>query len=245
MLMSDQIVINGLQYGIYILEAVVCVLLPSRGGWRHLKGLCLYVALLFCLDGLARPAVLNYFGRSSDQYIYFYWLTDVVLAMGAFSLTCAFFRRACLRQEKWWAIMRLMLVFVFLLVLGISALALTRNYAHLYSIFIIEFSQNLYFSCLVLNTLLYVMIQQLAIDDDELGLLVCGMGVQFAGEAACLAFYHLTVAGSLATLVFNFLSPGCTLGMLLIWIYAIVKVPVAVPVRLHAGKRVLVPVVAD
>lgn len=245
MLMSDQIVINGLQYGIYILEAVVCVLLPFRGGWRHLKGLCLYVVLLFGLDGLARPAVLNYFGRSSVQYIYFYWLSDVALAMGAFILTCAFFRRACAREEKLWRIVRQMLVFVFVLVLGISALSLTRNYSQIYSVFIIEFSQNLYFSCLVLNTLLYIMIQQLAIDDDELGLLVCGMGVQFAGEAACLSFYHLTLGEHLARLVFNFVTPGCTLGMLLIWSYAIMKVPVAVPARLEAGERALVPVVAD
>jgi hypothetical protein len=39
--------------------------------------------------------------------------------------------------------------------------------------------------------MLYVMLQQLAIDDDELGLLVCGMGVQFAGEAAWFALLAL------------------------------------------------------
>ena len=151
-----------------------------------------------------------------------------------------------MRQEKWWAIMRLMLVFVFILVVAISALALTRNYTQLYTGFIVEFSQNLYFSCLVLNTLLYVMIQQLAIDDDELGLLVCGMGLQFAGEAACLALLHLTSGENLARLVFSLLNPMCTLGMLLIWIYAIVKTPQAVPVRSQVGKQaVLVEAVTD
>ena len=187
--MIDQILNHGLQYGIYILEAVVCGLLASRGGWRNHKGLCLYVTLLFALDGVSRPVVLSHFGAASVQYAYFYWLTDVVLAMGAFLLTCAFFRRACTREEKLWHFVRLLLVFVFLLVVAISALSLTRNYTHLFTMFIIEFSQNLYFTCLVLNTLLYVMIQQLAIEDDELGLLVCGMGVQFAGEAACLALF--------------------------------------------------------
>ena len=196
--MSDQILIHGLEYGIYVLEGLVWVLLASRGRWRHLKGLYLYVTLLFVLDGVARTAVLNYFGPASVQYAYFYWLTDVVLAMGAFLLTCGFFRRACAREEKLWRIVRLLLVFVFVLVVAISALSLTRNYTQLFTMFIIEFSQNLYFSCLILNTLLYVMIQQLAIDDEELGLLVCGMGVQFAGEAAFLALFHLTVGENFA-----------------------------------------------
>ncbi|MGD1156341.1 MAG: hypothetical protein ABSA41_10975 [Terriglobia bacterium] len=244
--MSDQILIHGLQYGIYILEAVVCVLLASRGGWRHLKGLCLYVTLLFCLDGVARPAVLNYFGRASVQFAYFYWLTDVVLAMGAFLLICSFFRRACTREQKLWRFVRLLLVFVFVLVAAISALALTRHYSQLYTGFIVEFSQNLYFSCLVLNTMLYLMIQQLAIDDDELGLLVCGMGVQFAGEAAGLALYHVTLGENFARLVFSFLNPACTLGMLSIWAYAIVKMPQAAPVRLQAGKNAaLAEAIAD
>jgi hypothetical protein len=244
--MSDQILIHGLQYGIYALEATVCVLLASRGRWRRLKGLCLYVTLLFALDGVARPAVLHYFGFASHLYRYFYWLTDVVFALGAFLLICAFFRRACAREERLWRLVRLMLVFVFALVVAISAFALTRHYTQIYSGFIVEFSQNLYFSCLVLNTMLFVMIQQLAIEDDELGLLVCGMGVQFAGEAAGLALYHLTLGEALVNTVFSFLNPACTLGMLLIWTYAIVKTPQTVPVHSQVGKQAaLAEAVAD
>jgi membrane-associated HD superfamily phosphohydrolase len=235
--MSDKLLTCGLQYLGYVLEAAICLLILCQGRWRRLKGFCLYVAALFMLDGVARSAVLNFFGQASRQYNYFYWLTDVVLAIGAFLLTCAFFRRAFAQEEKMWRVVRLALVSVFVLVLGISALSLTRNYAHLYTLFIVEFSQNLYFSCLVLNTLLYVMMQQLAIDDDELGLLVCGMGVQFAGEAACLALFHLTVGEHFARVIFSFVNPACTLGMLLIWIYAIVKVPEAVPVPSQVGKQ--------
>jgi hypothetical protein len=229
----------------------VCVLLASRGRWRRHKGLCLYVTLLFGLDGVARPAVLNYFGATSVQFAYFYWLSDVVLAMGAFLLTCTFFRRASAHEDKIWRVVRLMLVFVFILVLGVSGLSLTRNYSNLFShtshtFFIIEFSQNLYFSCLLLNTLLFVMIQQLAIDDEELGLLVCGMGLQFAGEAAGLALLHLTSLEPFSRLVFSFLNPACTLGMLLIWIYAIVKTPQAVSVGSQVGKQAaLAEAVAD
>lgn len=235
--MSDQIFFHGLQYGIYVLELVLFVLLARCGRWTRLKGLCLYVLLLFVVDGVARAAVLHYFGLESTQYRYFYWLTDVVLALGAFLLICAFFWRACAREDKLWAFTRLLLVFAFILVLGISALFLSRGYTHLFTHFIIEFSQNLYFTCLVLNTLLYVMIQQLSIDDEELGFLVCGIGVQFAGEAACLALLRLTFAENLPRVLLSLLGPTCTLGMLLIWSYAIVKKPEAVPVRSLVGKQ--------
>ena len=238
-LVSNELLIHGLQYAGYALEGFICLRLVRGGRWRDHKGLCLYVTLLFALDGVARPTVLNYFGWASVQFRYFYWLTDVVLAMGAFLLTCGFFRRACTQEERLWRFVRLMLVFVFALVVAISALALTRHYTQLYTGFIVEFSQNLYFSCLVLNTLLFVMIQQLAIDDDELGLLVCGMGVQFAGEAAGLALYHLTFGEHAVQLVFSLLNPACTLGMLLTWIYAIMKTQEAAPARSQVGKQVV------
>lgn len=243
--MSDQILIHGLEYGISVLEAVVCVLLVARGAGRQLKGLGLYVALLFALDGIGRVAILNYFGQASTQYAYFYWLTDVVLALGAFLLTCGFFRRACVREEKMWSIVRLLLVFVFILVVAVSALTLTRHYNQLYTRFIVEFSQNLYFSCLILNTLLYVMIQQFAIEDDELGLLVGGLGIQFAGEAACLALLHLTAGENFARNIAMVLPPACTLGMLSTWVYAILRPPQTDSVRSHARKQAWVEAVAD
>ncbi len=235
--MTDQILIHGLQYGIYILEGALCLLLAKQGAWRRQLSFFVYVTLLFAVDGLARPAVLDHFGRASMGFFYFYWLTDVALAMGAFLLTCSFFRRACKQEEKLWRFVRLFLVFVFLVVVAISVLSLTRHYTQLYTVFIVEFSQNLYFSCLVLNTLLFVMMQQLAIEDDPLALLVCGMGLQFAGEAAGLALLHLTSGGDFARLIFSFLNPICTLGMLIIWIYAVTKAPQTVLSPSSVGKQ--------
>ena len=244
--MSDLLLTSGLQYAGYLVEAVICLLLFWQGRWRRLKVLGLYVAALFVLDGLARSASLSFFGQRSAQYYYLYWATDVLLALGAFLLVCAFFRRACAQDEKRWAFVRLSLISVFAIVLGVSALSLTRNYAHLYTVFIIEFSQNLYFSCLVLNTLLYVMLQQLAIEDDELGLLICGMGLQFAGEAAGLALVHVTSGENFARVIFGVWNPACTLGMLLIWIYAITRAPQTVAAHSRGSKRaVFLEAVAD
>jgi hypothetical protein len=244
-LKGDQLVLYGIQYAGYALEVCVCVSLAYGSRWRRLKGLGLYVASLFLLDGVARPAVSNFFGKGSSQFFYFYWMTDVVFALGAFLVICSFFRRACLKEEKLWRFVRLLLILVFFVVLAVTSLSLTRHYTHLYNTFIIEFSQNLYFTCLVLNTLLYVMLQQLAIDDDELGLLVCGLGVQFAGEAACLALCSLTLAHSIANAM-TFLAPCCTFAMLWIWVYAIGKNPQTVSSQLQPGKNEsLVEVVAD
>jgi hypothetical protein len=244
--MSEQLLTCCFQYAGYAVEATICLLLFWQGRWRRLRGLWLYVGALFMLDGVARSASLSFFGQKSIQYYYVYWVTDVALALGAFLLVCGFFRRACAQEEKMWSFVRLMLISVFILVLIVSALSLTRNYAHFMTPFIIEFSQNLYFSCLVLNTLLYIMIQQFALDDEELGLLVCGLGIQFAGEAAGLALYHLTLGEHFVQLLFSFLNPACTLGMLLTWIYAITKTPQTVPVHSKVGKQAtLLEAVAD
>ena len=75
---------------------------PRKEDGGGTKVYVLYVGMLFALDGVARAAVLNYFGQKSNQYSYFYWLTDVALALGAFLLICGFFRRACAREEKMW-----------------------------------------------------------------------------------------------------------------------------------------------
>ena len=131
--MKDYIITHGLQYGIYLLEVVLFVLLAQRGKLRRLKWLGLYVFGFFVVDGVARPVVLHYFGFVIPQYSYFYWLTDVVLVLGAFLLICSFFRRACAREEKMWGFTRSLLVFAFVLVLAISALFLTRNYTQLFT----------------------------------------------------------------------------------------------------------------
>jgi hypothetical protein len=180
-----------------------------------------YVLCLLSVD-LGRTWTLHRFGLTSRQYFYAYWSTDFLLVISAFMLVCLFFRRACLREEKMWRFVRRLLVFVFLAVLGISGLIFSRNYKDLFPYFVFEFNQTLYFTCLVLNTLLYVLLQQIESNDEELGLLVCGVGIQFAGPAATLALIHLTTAESYAQSLNSFTIPLCTLGMLLVWAYAIV-----------------------
>ena len=245
--MSQALLADGPRYATYLVEVLVCALLVWRGIWRHAKVLCLYVGSLFLLDGVGRSFVLNLYGLDSTQYACFYWVTDFALAVGAFLLVCALFHRACAHEQKMWSLVRRLLALVFVLVAGISSVTLFRNYDQLAKTrFAFEFSQNLYFTCLILITLLYVMIQQYAIEDDGLSLLVGGFGIQFAGQAACFALINLAPHEGYAVRINDLVAPSCSLAMLLIWAYAIAKTPQEAPARLRAsGGRALVGVTAD
>ena len=215
----------AIQYGVYLLEAGLLVFLLLRRRAHRVLGVFVYLSLLLATDAIGRPFVLYHYGYSSSQYGYFYWLTDFLLTLGAFLLVCAFFRRACVNQQKMWRSIRLMLAFVLVLTFLISAFALSKNYDQLLTRFTFEFQQNLYFTCLVLVTLLYILIQQTNSADEELTLLVCGMGIQFAGPAANFALAYLTPGQGLYGVLYPYyVGPLCTMGMLLTWFYALVWV---------------------
>ncbi len=233
--MGVKLVGYGIQYACFLLEGGLIVYLLRRSYWKRLATILVYAAC-FLAAGALRALFLYRFGLASPQYGYWYWMTDVLLVLAAFLLVCSFFRRACVQEEKMWRFIRLLLVFVFLLVLGISTFSLWRNLDHLFTRFIIEFQQNLYFTCLVLNTLLYLLMQQLDSADDELGLLVCGMGIQLAGPAATLALVHLTPGQHSPEWLLKFISPLAALGMLLTWFYAVSRAPVVAAAHEGEGK---------
>ena len=242
--MDSGIVSYGFQYGCILIEAGLIVFVAQSSHRNRFVSVLLYLSCLLAA-GLARSYILHRFGLHSAQYCYVYWTTDFLLVISAFILVCLFFRRACLHQEKMWPFVRLLLVFIFVLVVGISGLIFSRNYSHLCLRFIAEFNQNLYFACLVLNTLLYLLLQQIDSVDDQLGLLVCGVGIQFAGPAATLALIHLTTGEGFAQSLGSLAMRFCTLGMLLVWAYAIVRVKEKAIQVIRHGTPVPVQVTAD
>ncbi len=235
--MLETVLSCGLQYAGYGLEVLLFLFLLSHGRWRSRKQLALYVGLLAAVDAFGRPYVLYRFGVSSQEYAYFFWLTDFALVVAAFLLVCALFRRACHHEANLWRHVRLLLGLVFVLALMVSLLSLERNYENLFSNFIIEFQQNVYFTCLILLTMLYVLMQKIENTDDELTLLVSGMGIQFAGPAANLALVYLTPGHEYARVLWQYVHPLCTLGMLLIWFYAVAYAPKVVRVP-GLGRKV-------
>lgn len=213
----------GFYYLVQGLILGLLIFLFYRGLWNRLKSVTFYLCAYLLLDGVARRYVFYHFGINSSQYFYVYWLTDVALTLNAFLLVCTFFHRACASHPKMWRHLRLMLIMVLILVLGISVFSLSRNYNNLFGILMIEFQQDLYFTCLVLNTLLYILMQQIETSDDELGLLVSGMGLQFAGPAASLALKFLAPKIAFTESLMHIVLPLCTVGMLLVWTYAVTR----------------------
>jgi hypothetical protein len=212
----------SIQYAGYLLEVALFLYIVLWGQGRRLFGLCIFLASLLIVDSFLRPYTLSVYGRTSSQYYYVYWLSDILLTLEAFLLICFFWRRAFHREERLWHLLRQTLILVFVLVVGISCISVYMKYSQTH--FMDDFQQNLYFSCLVLNTLLYIKMQSMRTRDQELVLLVCGMGVQFAGPAACLAFGYLT-RGHHPQSMFSYVTQFCNSGLLLIWLYAIVGAP--------------------
>jgi hypothetical protein len=242
--MASWLVNYGLCYVGYFLEVGVLLFMLYRGRWKRLTGIFLYLAVLVGLDGVVRFYVLHYYGVESRQYAYAFYVTDFFLALASFLLVCSFFRRACVQEVKMWSHLRLLLVTVFLLVAGYTVVSLYPHHADLGDFriawnSIVEFEQNLYFTCLVLNTLLYLLMQQIASTDEELELLVCGVGIQFAAPAAGWALMALTQGGNYAPALQKFIMPLCTAGMLLTWFYAIAHPSKAVSKLPAKGKFAL------
>jgi hypothetical protein len=151
--MGQKVLENALQYSCQFLELGFIIFVFWRGYVKRLAAPTCYLGW-FLVVSIFRWFVLQRYGLSSRQYFYTYFLSDFLLVVAAFLVVCTFFRRACIREHKLWHFVRLFLIFTFVIVVGISALSLSRNYSHLFSTFIIEFEQNVYFACLVLNTLL-------------------------------------------------------------------------------------------
>jgi len=232
----ETLVQHGIQYGVYLAEVGLFLYLVLWGHCKRLVGVSLYVAGLLTIDAVARPRVLALYGFTSPQYFYFFYVTDAILALSAFLLVCSFFRRASVERREMWQSLRLVLVSVFIIVVGISCVSLKMNYTNLFGRFTTEFEQNLYFTCLVLNTVLYILIQHVQVADDELELLVCGMGIQFAGPAANFALMYLTPGSHFFMSVMQYVGPLCTLGMLGLCFYA-VRIPKAARARAREARR--------
>lgn len=222
--MSGATVTDLLCYAGYILEAGLLVYLLARGYAKSLWELAFYLSMSFGI-GAVRMYTLAKYGLASSQYGNLYWTTDLLLVLAAFVLVASFFRRACSQNQDMWQFVRLLLAAVIVSIAVISYFSLSNHQGKLFSFFIVEFSQNLYFASLVLTTLLYLMTLRMDLADDRLGMLVCGLGIEFAGPAAGLALVYLTNGAEISRVIGVYFFPLCDIGMILTWFYAISRVP--------------------
>src|SRR5208283_1683807 len=119
--MDSNLVSHVLQYAGILIEAALVLYMVWTSQWKGQGGIPLYLTSLLCAQ-LTRAYILHVFGDAGQDYFYVYWSTDLPLVISAFLLVCFLFRRACRNEEKMWGIARLLLWFVFVLVVGISGL---------------------------------------------------------------------------------------------------------------------------
>ncbi|MGA8182631.1 MAG: hypothetical protein WB819_03185 [Terriglobia bacterium] len=215
---------NLLSYAGYILEAGLLVYLLARGHAKRLWELVFYLVMSLSVIA-ARSYTLRHYGLDSSQYWNSYWTTDLLLVLAAFVVVASFFRRACSQNAEMWQFVRLLLGAVLVAITIVSFFSLSSHKDKVFSLFIVQFSQNLYFASLVLTTLLYLMTLKMEVADDRLGMLVCGLGIEFAGPAAGLALFYLARGAELSRLVGVYFFPLCDIGMILTWFYAVSRVP--------------------
>lgn len=211
-------------YGVCVVEAALLVYLLSRGHAKRVWELVFYLSISLGV-GTTRTYVLNRYGFGSPQYGSCYWATDLLIVLAAYVLVISFFRRACSHNPEMWHFLRLLLGTVLVGIAAISYFSLASHQDKFFSFFIVEFSQDLYFATLVLTTLLYLMTLKMEIVDERLGMLVCGLGIEFAGPAAVLALTFLTNGSQTARAVDGCIFPLCDIGMILTWFYAVSRVP--------------------
>jgi hypothetical protein len=222
--MSGVVASDLLSYAGYTLEAGLLVYLVVRGYARPLWELAFYLGMSLGVAG-ARTFTLARYGLTSPQYGNCYWTTDLLLVLAAFVLVASFFKRACSHNQEMWHFVRLLLGTVLIAITIVSYFSLSNHHGKFFSFFIVEFSQNLYFASLVLTTLLYLMTLKMDIADERLGMLVCGLGIEFAGPAAGLALIYLSSGAEISHVIGVYFFPLCDIGMILTWFYAISRVP--------------------
>lgn len=125
---------------------------------------------------------IHNYGYTSQAYFYFYYSWDPIATIIAYLLVGSFFDEM-LRPSVFRRYVCPTLGLLFVLLVGISWLYISRSSGHLYSRFIIEFQQNMFFVGVLLTFLLWLSMMYLGAETRHFALLVSGLGIYFAAHA--------------------------------------------------------------
>lgn len=186
---------------------VVCSL--TRKSFLQYLFLNLYF-IFSLISSASRFLVLRNYGQDSDQYMYCYYYTDLVLTLALFVALISLYTRVFgeLKVKQY-------LYFVAMLVLLGTAMfsyaVVDQSSERLSTRFAYELSQNLYFVGLVLTYILWGAVTKLRETRTRLVQFVLSLGIYFSAYAACYAMVNM--AGQLG--VVQYMSPalGCLLPL--------------------------------
>ncbi len=212
-----ELVVAGLSVILTLMTVLLCVRSESLARYFVLN-LYLIINLAFTLGCLY---VIHAFGYSSYEYLYFYYTGDAIQNVAGYLLIGSFFDQL-LRESAFHKYVRPTLAIFFLLIAGISALFISGSVDRLYSNFVIEFQQNLYFVGVLLTFLLWMSVSYLDVRSRRFTLLVSGLGIYFAAHAASYALWFLfPVLAPLIVVV----PPLAYTFMVGLWLYTFLRVP--------------------
>ena len=217
MIGAYELSIAGLSVVLTLGIGVVCLYTKSFLRYFVLN-LYLLVNLLFTLGCYY---VYLIYGYESGQYYYFYFLGDAIQNIVGYLLIASFFDRL-LRESAFHKYVRPTLAICFLLIAGISALFIVGSVEHLYSEFVLELQQNLYFVGVLLTFLLWMSVSYLDVRSRRFTLLVSGLGIYFAAHAASYALRFLFSGLEAPMTVVPPLAYNFMVGL---WLYTFLWVP--------------------
>ena len=190
--------------------------------------------LLDVLVEIARWVVLEKYGQGSDQFMYLYYYTDMLLTVVLYVVLISLYSRVFgeLRFAKH---MRLAAVVLLLGTAGFSYAVVAQSHDRLVTSFAYELSQNLYFVGIILTYLLWGAILKLRETRTRLVQIVLSLGLYFSAYAASYALMNVSPEVPVA----KYASPllGCLLP--LAWCITIMRY--SEESRLAPAQLVVVP----
>jgi hypothetical protein len=202
-----------------LLEVAVVVCALKRHSFHRYLCLNLYMVFSFVVS-VVRYEVFRQFGLQSREYLYCYYYSDAVLTIFLYLALITLYLHVFdeMRVEKY---VRLAAIVLLAGTALFSYAVVQESSQRMFTSFVYELSQNLYFVGLVLTYVLWGAILKLRETRAQLIQLVLSLGVYFSAFAATFAlgnmFPHLQSLTYIAPLF------GCLLP--LAWAYAFFRLP--------------------
>ena len=210
-------------YAIWLLATLLEVTVVVCAFRRRCFGryLCLNLYMVFSLlVTVARYEILHRYGFKSTQYLYCYYYSDAVLTIFLYLALITLYLHVFdeMKVEKF---VRLAAVILLAGTALFSYAVVQQSSERMFSSFVYELSQNLYFVGLVLTYVLWGAILKLRETRTQLIQLVLSLGVYFSAFAATFALGNMFPNLQSVT----YIAPvfGCMLP--LAWAYAFFRLP--------------------
>jgi hypothetical protein len=204
----------------FALQACVVVYSFLRKSFLRYLGINLYM-MAATASTVGGFLILQKFGFSSYEYLYFYYYGDalltVLLYLAVIGLyTLVFEQLGIGRYIRGGAVILLCAT------AGFSLLVVQKNIDQLTSRFVVELSQNLFFVGLVLSYTLWIAVLKLRVTSTRLVHLVLSVGVYFSAHTA---FYSLRNFAPEAFAQVRWISPWLGLILPLAWAFTFTRIP--------------------